>query len=202
MPVLIPTLFKARVVWLGAQFRPVERLVIQSEPVPEMVLGFAGLQGEVHAGLTRPSCSRVTAQYPKGTEIRNVRQLTVVSAEEMAEVAAGMGLAGFDYAWVGASVVLEGIPDLTHLPPSSRLQGPDGVTIVVDMLNQPCQQVAVTIAKAGHDEGKRFRSAAKGKRGVTAWVEREGVLRPGDEMVLHIPDQRAWAHIDAARQGG
>ena len=202
MPVLIPTALKARIVWMGAQFRPVERLVIQSEPVPEMVLGFAGLEGEVHAGLTRPSCSRVTAQYPKGTEIRNVRQLTVVSAEEMAEVAAGMGLAGFDYAWVGASIVLEGIPDLTHLPPSSRLQGPDGVTIVVDMLNQPCQQVAATIVKAGHDEGKRFRTAAKGKRGVTAWVEREGVLRLGDEMVLHIPDQRSWAHLDAARQGG
>lgn len=202
MPALIPTQFKARVTWLGAQFRPVERLVIQSEPVAEMPLTFAGMAGEIHAGLTRPSCSRVTAQYPKGTEIRNVRQLTVVSAEEMAEVAAGMGLDAFDYAWAGASVVLEGIPDFTHLPPSSRLQGPDGVTLVVDMLNHPCQQVAVTIVKAGHDEGKRFRTAAKGKRGVTAWVEREGTLRLGDEMVLHIPDQRAWAHLEAARQGG
>ncbi len=202
MPVLIPTTFKARIVWLGAQFRPVERLVIQSEPLGEMRLSFAGLEGEVHAGLTRPSCSRVTAQYPKGTEIRNVRQLTVVSAEEMAEVAAGMGLAGFDYPWIGASVVLEGIPDLTHLPPSSRLQGPDGVTIVVDMLNQPCQQVAATIAKSGHEGAKRFRSAAKGKRGVTAWVEREGVLRLGDEMVLHVPDQRVWAHLEAVRKGG
>lgn len=202
MPVLIPTDFKARVVWLGAQFRPVERLVIHSEPLREMRLGFSGLEGEVHAGLTRPSCSRVTAQYPKGTEIRNVRQLTVVSAEEMAEVAEAMGLKTFDYAWAGASVVLEGIPDLTHMPPSSRLQGPDGVTIVVDMLNEPCQQVAATIAKAGHEEAKRFRSAAKGRRGVTAWVEREGKLRLGDEMVLHVPDQRVWAHLDTVRQGG
>lgn len=201
MPALIPTPFKARVVWLGAQFRPVEQQVIQSEPLTEMRLGFVGLDGEVHAGLTRPSCSRVTAQYPKGTEIRNVRQLTIVSAEEMADVASGMGLKVFDYAWVGASVVLEGIPDLTHLPPSSRLQGPDGVTVVVDMLNEPCQQVAATIAKAGHDEAKGFRSAAKGRRGVTAWVEREGVLRLGDEMVLHVPDQRVWAHLVAARKG-
>lgn len=201
MPALIPTEFKARAVWLGAQFRPVERLVIQSEPLAEMRLGFAGLDGEVHGGLTRLSCSRVTAQYPKGTEIRNVRQLTVVSAEEMAEVAAAMGLSQFDYAWVGASVVLEGIPDLTHLPPSSRLQGPDGVTLVVDMLNEPCQQVAATIAKAGHVEAKLFRSVAKGRRGVTAWVERAGSLRLGDEMVLHVPVQRSWAHLQAARQG-
>lgn len=202
MPALIPTAFKARVVWLGAQFQPVERLVIQSTPLARMKLGFAGLEGEVHAGLTRPSCSRVTAQYPKGTEIRNVRQLTIVSAEEMAAVAAEMGLKTFDYAWVGASIVLEGLPDLTHLPPASRLQGPDGLTVVVDMLNEPCQQVAATIARAGHEEAKQFRSAARGKRGVTAWVEREGELQLGDEMLLHIPAQRPWAHSDAARQGG
>lgn len=200
MPVLIPTAFKARVVWLGAQFQPVERKVIHSTPLDELRLSFAGPEGEVHGGLTRPSCSRVTAQYPKGTEIRNVRQLTIVSAEEMAEVAAKMGLARFDCAWAGASVVLDGIPDLTHLPPSSRLQGPDGVSLVIDMLNEPCQQVAATIAKAGHEQAARFLSAAKGRRGVTAWVEREGSLRLGHEMVLHVPDQRPWAHLDAARQ--
>jgi hypothetical protein len=93
-----------------------------------------------------------------------------------------MGLAAMDYAWVGASLVLEGIPDLTHLPPSSRLQGPDGVTLVVDMENLPCQEPAVTIEKALPGQGKGFKRAAEGKRGVTAWVEREGVLRLGDEM--------------------
>ena len=128
----------------------------------------------------------------RGTEIRNVRQLAVVSAEEMAEVAATMELAAIDYAWVGASLVLEGIPDLTHLPPSSRLQGPDGVTLVVDMENLPCQEPAVTIEKALPGQGKGFKAAAAGKRGVTAWVEREGVLRLGDVMTLHVPQQRAW----------
>lgn len=192
MPALIPTDHTARVVWLGFQPVPVEKLVITSQPLTEMALSFAGLQGEVHAGLTRPSCSRVTKQFPKGTEIRNVRQLCVVSAEEMAEVARDMGLAAMDYAWVGASLVLEGIPDLTHLPPSSRLQGPDGVTLVVDMENLPCQEPAVTIEKALPGQGKGFKRAAEGKRGVTAWVEREGVLRLGDLVRLHIPAQRGW----------
>jgi formate--tetrahydrofolate ligase len=36
---------------------------------------------------------------------------------------------------------------------------------------------------------------------VTAWVEREGVLRPGDTLRLHVPDQRPWAHLEAARGG-
>jgi MOSC domain-containing protein YiiM len=192
MPALIPTDYTARVVWLGYQPVPVEKLVITAKPLTEMPLTFAGFAGEVHAGETRPSCSRVTKQHPKNTTIRNVRQLCVVSAEEMAEVAAEMGIAAMDYAWVGASLVLEGIPDLTHLPPSSRLQGPDGVTLVVDMENLPCQEPAVTIDKALPGQGKGFKTAAKDKRGITAWVEREGTLRIGDEVRLHIPAQRAW----------
>jgi hypothetical protein len=195
MTVLVPTDHYARVVWLGAQKVPVKNLEIFGSAVDEMPLTFAGYAPETHAGLTRPSCSRVLKQHPRNTEIRNTRQLCVVSAEEMAEVAADLSLAEFDYAWVGASLVLEGIPDFTHLPPSSRLQGPDGVTIVVDMLNEPCQEPAVTIAKATGGMGKTFKSAAKGKRGVTAWVEREGTLRIGDQMRLHMPQQRAWAPL-------
>jgi hypothetical protein len=192
MPALVPSDHTARVVWLGFQPVPVEKLVITARPLTEMPLTFAGFTGEVHAGETRPSCSRVTMQHPKNTTIRNVRQLCVVSAEEMAEVAADIGLAAMDYAWVGASLVLEGIPDLTHLPPSSRLQGPDGVTLVVDMENLPCQEPAVTIDKALRGQGKGFKAAAKDKRGVTAWVEREGTLRIGDMLRLHLPAQRAW----------
>ncbi len=201
MQALMPTPYSARVVWLGTQAVPVEKLVIRSGPVTEMPLTFAGYAGEVHAGLTRPSCSRVLKQHPRNTEIRNVRQLAVVSAEEMAEVAATMGLEAMDYAWVGASLVVEGIPDFTHLPPSSRLQGPDGVTLVIDMENLPCQEPAVTIDKALPGMGKGFKRAAAGKRGVTAWVEREGVLRLGDVLVLHVPQQRGWAHLDTARTG-
>ena len=200
MPALLPTNIVGTVVWLGAQPAPVEDMVIRAIPLTEMRLGFAGYAGESHAGLTRPACSRVKAQHPRDTEIRNVRQLSVVSAEEMAEVAAKLGLEAMDHAWVGASLVIEGIPDFSHLPPSSRLQGPDGVTLVVDMQNRPCQEPAVTIAKARPGHGKAFKAAAEGKRGVTAWVEREGTLRIGDRVSLHIPDQRVWANLDAARR--
>ena len=103
MPALIPTGHTARVVWLGYQPVPVEKLVITSAPLEMMPLTFAGYDGEIHAGVTRPSCSRVLKQYPRNTTIRNVRQLCVVSAEEMAEVARDMGLSAMDYAWVGAS---------------------------------------------------------------------------------------------------
>jgi MOSC domain-containing protein YiiM len=203
MPALLPTAFCARIAWLGVQRRAVgPDRVIHAEAVAEMPLSFAGFASEVHGGLTRPACARVRDQHPPGTTIRNVRQLSIVSAEEMAAVAAELGLPAIDYAWVGASLVLEGIPAFTHVPPSSRLQGPDGCTLVVDMENRPCQEPAVTISRAGHAAGKGFKAAAQGRRGVTAWVEREGTLRLGDSLRLHVPDQPAWPHLAAARGGG
>lgn len=193
MPALVPTDIHGVVVWLGRVARSVgPDLVIHGEPVAEMPLTFAGFAGEVHAGLTRPSCSRVLALHPRGTPIANTRQLSLVSVEEMAEVAAAMGLGALDYAHVGASVVVEGIPDFTHVPPSSRLQGPDGTTLVVDLENGPCLQPARTIEQAHPGHGRRFKPAAEGRRGITAWVEREGTLRVGDRLRLHIPAQQPW----------
>jgi hypothetical protein len=193
MPALIPTRLTGTIAWLGCQPAPVQDLTIRTVPVTEMPLTFAGYAGESHAGLTRASCARVLAQYPRGTTIRNTRQLCLVSAEEMAEVAAAMGLPTIDYAWVGASVVVAGLPDFSHLPPSSRLQADSGATLVVDMENHPCNEPAVTIGKALPGKGRDFKAAAQGKRGVTAWVEREGALRLGATLTLHIPAQRAWA---------
>lgn len=143
-------------------------------------------------GLTRPSCVRVTAQHPKGTEIRNVRQLTLVGAEELATIGAEIGLPDMDPGWLGASVVIAGLPDFTHLPPSARLQADSGATLVVDMLNEPCGLPGKEIEAAHPGHGKAFRRAAEGRRGVTAWVERPGLLKLGDTLRLHIPRQRAW----------
>ncbi len=198
MPALIPTAFAAKVIWAG-------RVAdcdagIASAPEAALVLTFAGPVGEAHSGATRPSCSRTTAQHPRGTEIRNVRQLSIVSAEELAAIAAEMGLDAVDPRWLGASLVIEGIPEFTLVPPSSRLQGPDGATLVVDMENRPCQLPARVIETARPGHGAAFKRAAKHRRGVTAWVEREGRLALGDVLVLHVPEQPAWPHLGDARR--
>lgn len=197
MPALKPTAFFGTVTWIG---RVADReAALAAAPLEAAELTFAGIAGESHGGLTRPSCSRVVAQHPKGTEIRNVRQLSVLSSEALAEIAAEMGLPALDPAWLGASLVVEGIPDFSHVPPSSRLQAPGGATLVVDMENRPCHLPAKVIDAAAPGAGKAFKAAATGRRGVTAWVEREGEVRLGDRLRLHVPDQPVWAHLDAAR---
>jgi hypothetical protein len=39
-----------------------------------------------------------------------------------------------------------------------------------------------------------FVRAAQHKRGVVGWVEREGAVNTGDEIVLWLPPQRVYAH--------
>jgi MOSC domain-containing protein YiiM len=190
MPALKPTGFTARVVWLGRVADRAARL--EAAPLDAAELTFAGIAGEAHGGRTRPACSRVRAQHPKGTEIANVRQLSVLSSEELAGMAAAMGVARLDPAWLGASLVIAGIPDFTHVPPSSRLQAPTGATLVIDMENRPCHLPARVIDRHLPGSGTAFRRAARGRRGVTAWVEREGRIALGDTLRLHIPDQRPW----------
>ncbi|MEQ9260024.1 MAG: sulfurase [Roseovarius sp.] len=190
MPALIPTDITGTITWLGRVAD--QSSGIRSVALEEMALTLDGLAGEIHAGRTRPSCSRVTAQHPKGTEIANVRQFSILSAEEMAETAAAMGLEALKPEWLGASIVISGIPDFSHVPPSSRLQTQAGTTLIVDMQNRPCQFPAKEIEKEHPGRGKAYKPAAEGKRGVTAWVERAGPLRLGDTVRLHVPDQRTW----------
>ena len=197
MPALIPTKFEGVIAWLGLVRADLGVLPSQAET--EVFASFAGVAGEMHGGVTRASCSRVTGQYPRGTEIRTVRQFSVLSAEELALIAQGMGLAVLNPALLGASLVISGIPDFTHLPPSSRLQFDGGATLVVDMENRPCKLPAKEIEAVHPGLGKRFKPAATDRRGVTAWVEREGVLRVGAKVRLHVPDQRAWDYLAQAR---
>lgn len=197
MPAFLPTDHYGTITFLGLVRDRAAGLT--SEPVDRLDVTFGGPVGEDHGGLTRPSCSRVLGQYPRGTTIRNTRQLSVLSAEDLDQIAARMGLDRLDPALVGATMVLSGIPDFSHLPPASRLQGEGGATLVVDVKNRPCQLPAKPI-EAQHDGmGARFKAAAQDRRGITAWVEREGSFRLGERLRLHIPDQPAWAHLDRAR---
>ena len=159
----------------------------------ELQLMFSGIAGDCHAGLTRPSDSRTLKQYPRNTEIRNTRAATLLSVEELADIARAMGIPEMKPEWAGANIVTSGIPDLTLLPPCARLQFPSGATLTIDMENAPCRQVADLVTQHHPVQSKGFVAAAKHKRGLTAWVEREGEIRTGDSIVIWIPPQRTYS---------
>lgn len=163
----------------------------------ELVLTFTGIADDCHAGLTRASDSRTLQQYPRNTEIRNVRQVTLLAKEELEEIALAMGIPEIKPEWVGANILTTGIPDLTLLPPSTRLQFPSGATLTIDLENAPCRYAADAVSAHYPEQrivGVGFVKAATHKRGLTAWVEREGTIKTGDAIVLWLPPQRIYAH--------
>jgi MOSC domain-containing protein YiiM len=124
---------------------------------------------------------------PKGTELRNARQLSLVSVDELAAIAQALSVPSVDYRWLGANVLIRGAPGLTRWAPASRLVFASGAVLVVDGENEPCRKAGRAIAAGlGADESlaTRFVKAAHRLRGVVAWVERPGLIRRGDPVTL------------------
>jgi len=192
MSLLTSTDITATVTWLGLV--PGGESGIVAEPVERLTLDWGGPVGDAHHGTTRPSCVRVKRQYARGTEIRNVRQLSILSEEEMADIASDLGLARLAPEWLGATMVVRGVPELTKLPPASRLISEAGLALTTDTENGPCRHPADVIERHHPGQGRAFPKVAMGKRGITAWVERPGTLALGDALRLHLPPQRLWAH--------
>jgi hypothetical protein len=165
---------------------------LSSSQIASVEVSYEGLQGESHSGLVRASCVRVRHQYPQGTEIRNTRQISIVSTEELAVIAEDMGIAGLQPEWLGANLLVSGIPCFSQIPPSTRMIFSGGASLVVDLENSPCKYPGEIIDRHHPGFGKLFAKAAVGRRGVTAWVEREGRINTGDSIDLFIPPQRIY----------
>lgn len=156
-------------------------------------LGFAGIPGDYHEGATRRSGGR-EPWYPRGTEMRNERQLSLVAGDELATVAARMGIAEVRPEWVGANLVIDNVPAFSMLPAGTLLFFSGGVTLKVDGQNHPCRLAGRAVAK-GAAMGDReaaaldFVKQAKRLRGLVAWVEKPGRIVPGEDVALRLPEQ-------------
>ena len=99
---------------------------------------------------------------------------------------------------------------MTFLPSRTLLMFDSGVTIRIDGHNGPCRiaggeiarhvgdarQNGVSVGKPEEDfdwtrtdMAQNFVEAARMKRGLVAWVEREGVVKPGEGVTVRI-----WEH--------
>jgi hypothetical protein len=150
----------------------------------------AGFEGDKHAGLSRSSDGR-TPQYPRGTEIRNDRQVSIVSSEELGQIASMMNLPEILPEWLGANMLIRGIPNLTRLPPNTRLYFQGGAVLVVQAENLPCQNPGKIIQTHFRIEGLQelFPSAAMHLRGLVACVEKPGIIHDGESVRAEIPVQ-------------
>ena len=158
-------------------------------PVDMVNVDFGGFPGDRHYGITMLSGGR-QPEYPRGTEIRNNRQFSLLSSEELTGVAAGLGLSTLQPEWMGGNLVLSGIADLTRLPPLARIFFQSGAVLVIRGENAPCIHAGNAIQKANPTmEGLavRFVEVANHRRGVVGWVERPGLLRMGETARIIFP---------------
>ena len=158
-----------------------------SSPVEVLALDFGGVVGDRHHGLTMRSTVRETRVHPKGTEIRNNRQLSLVDEAELAAIAQAMGVDRVDGAWVGANVTTAGLPRLTHLPELTRLVFSGGAVIALNGENLPCTTAGAEVGRRAGTRPSDFPKAALGRRGVTGWVERPAAIRPGETITVLVP---------------
>ncbi|WP_235891013.1 MOSC domain-containing protein [Pararhizobium mangrovi] len=164
-----------------------------SASVDALDLTFEGIVGDVHAGTTRRSGGR-EPWYPRGTPMRNERQLSLVAADELAAAASAMEIAHIEPEWIGANLLIEGVERFSMLPAGTLLFFEGGATVKIDSQNGPCRIAGNAIARHYPDRPQQdlalaFPKAAERRRGLVAWVEKPGRVVAGETVKLRLPEQ-------------
>ena len=152
-----------------------------------------GLEGDKHQGWFRKADARAR-RYPKGTRIWNSRQISIVSEDELALIAKNLGIERIDPEWLGANICLREVPDVSLLPPRTKIFIPneDGgpeVGIYITASNKPCVGPGEIIQLNNpqiHGLAVAFPKVAVNRRGVVAVVEHGGVVREGATVSVVI----------------
>lgn len=162
-----------------------------TDAVESLDLGFDGIPGDAHAGQTRNSGGR-EPWYPKGTEIRNERQLSILAPDELRLIARRLNIPEIKPEWIGGNLLLEGVENLTRLPPRTLVFFEGGSTIKIDGDNKPCRVSGRSIAshfESRDDIELEFSKQAANLRGLVGWVEKPGTIHAGEAFEAHIPAQ-------------
>ncbi|WP_420411306.1 MOSC domain-containing protein [Roseibium sp.] len=163
----------------------------QTLPVDRLELTFEGIPGDRHAGFTRKSGGR-EPWYPRGTEMCNERQISILSVEELGIIAERMEIPDLKSEWIGGNITLSGVPNLSLVPPRTRLVFEGGLVIRVDGDNAPCRFAGAAIAKNYPDRGGLdllFAQKARRLRGLVGYIEKPGAVLVGEAVTAHIPEQ-------------
>lgn len=157
----------------------------------QATVSFVGFEGDKHAGHTRPADSR-TPFYKRGTEIRNDRQVSIVSREDLAEIASALNVPEVRAEWLGANLCLAGIPAFSRLPSFGRLVFSSGAVLSISYENQPCTGPGKVIQGYYPDRAglsSAFPKSALHRRGLVACVELPGLIRVTDTVTVDLSGQ-------------
>ncbi|MCL6634083.1 MAG: MOSC domain-containing protein [Alicyclobacillus herbarius] len=184
-------MWKSRSVIVESVYIADQQNTFVTRSVSNIQVDYGGIPGDLHFGLTKRAGVR-EPMYPRGTEIFNRRQVTVVSMEECALIAEELGVPEVLPQWLGANIALRGFPNLTKLPVGSRIFFPSGAGLVCEGENLPCTQAGNMVQANYPDVPKlssRFVRHALGRRGIICVVERPGKICASEtaKVVIYNP---------------
>ena len=171
--------------------KTVERDQFQTQYVSHLDLDLMGIAGDRHAGFSRFSGGR-EPWYPRGTEICNERQISILSPEELSSVAERMEIERIEPSWIGGNLVIKGFKNLSLIPPRTRLVFQNGAVIRIDGNNAPCRIAGKSIADHYPDRpgiDLLFTRASRLLRGLVGYVEKAGTIKTDEVVTAHIPEQ-------------
>jgi hypothetical protein len=157
-----------------------------------------GIAGDRHGGLWRGAGPR-EPWLKRGFAIRNDRQLTVLSTEEMHDLALRLDVPQVPPELVGANLLISGLSRLSHLTAGARLaiggawggkgQFDGQVLLRVEGYNHPCRGPGKKLAQYFDrpDLEFEFRKQATSLRGLILCVDASGRIAPGDAVVVVPP---------------
>lgn len=152
---------------------------------------FEGIVGDAHRGMSRSAWSG--EREPKGTTLRNDRQWSGISVEELTTISEQLDLTEtLRPETVGANLCIEGIGELSLLPRGTRLVFPSGAALVVEEYNPPCTDMGAQIAakyvtRSGEQlTAKQWLKPAHGRRGIVGMVDVAGTISAGDEILVQV----------------
>lgn len=154
---------------------------VAKEPRDEVMVGPLGLEGDRHAGELH-TYAKTGQQFP------NKRQWSAVSTEEVEAFCAELGVAPFRPGELGENIRLSGI-NLGEVNPGTVLEFPGGCRLRVSKQNDPCENAAAELgAEYGDNVERQFVRVSFGHRGVVGTVLAPGMIRPGDEVTVLLPE--------------
>ncbi len=146
-----------------------------------------GIVGDRHSGDLKKADGRDKG-IVRGTMIRNWRQWSAISIEEVELMRKNLKLEELEGALLGPNFIVSGIENFTQLPHGTLLRFPDA-ELFVETENDPCTQAGSAIATVHSGvTPHQFVKAAWHIRGLVGIVSKAGIVRVGDSLEVTIPD--------------
>ncbi len=152
----------------------------------QIIVELDGIVGDRHRGFTKAADARDTG-IARGTVVRNWRQWSAVSVEELKTIADRLGIETLEPTLLGANIAFSGMPGFTQISRGSKFWFPGGAVLVVEAENAPCIGPGKEIANVFPQvRASDFPKIAQHLRGLVGVVHKSGEIRVSDLVRVEL----------------